>query len=54
MQDKLRKMQDEVDELFAKDGLTNEVLEKQLEINRLRHEHDISDEKNSVHQNFVQ
>lgn len=54
MEERLAKMQQEVDELFAKDGLTDEVLEKQVEINTLRHEHDIPDTEELVYENFVQ
>ena len=54
MEEKLAKMQKEVDKLYDKHGLTDEVLDKQLEINKLRHEHDISDKSNRVHKSYVQ
>lgn len=54
MKDKLAKMQEEVDKLYEKHGLTDDVLDKQLEINRLRHKYDISDESNRIHGNYVQ
>lgn len=54
MEEKLAKMQQEVDELYVKEGLSDEVLEKQLEINALRNEHDIADKNELVYENFVQ
>ena len=54
MEDKLAKMQKECNELFADEGLTDRVLDMQIEINQLRHKHDISDENEKVHEDFVQ
>lgn len=54
MEEKLRKKQDEVDKLYEKDGLTDEVLDKQIEINKLRHKHDISDKESQVYKEYVQ
>ena len=54
MEEHLKKKQKEVDELFEKDGLTDEVLDKQITINKLRHAHDISDETETVHEDYVQ
>ena len=51
---KLDKQQKEVDELYAKEGLTDEVLTKQTEINRIRHEKNITDKSQRVYKNFVQ
>lgn len=50
----LRNQQRTVDKKYAEDGLTDEVLDKQIEINRLRHEHDIVDESERVYEDFVQ
>lgn len=47
-------MQKKVDELYIKDGLTDEVLDKQIEINKLRHQHDISDKSNRIQGTYVQ
>ena len=33
--------QKEIDEQYIKEGLTDEVLEKQIELNKLRNEHDV-------------
>ena len=54
MKDKLAEMQKEVDKLFESNGLTDEVLDKQLEINKLRNEHDIPDETEMVYKEYVQ
>ena len=39
--------QKEIDEQYIKEGLTDEVLEKQIELNKLRNEHNlnVSDEE---------
>lgn len=50
----LRNKQREVDKLYEKEGLTDEVLEKQIEINKERHKHDLPDENEFVYEKFVQ
>ena len=47
-------MQELAEELYEENGLTDEVLDLQLQINKLRHEHNISDEKKRVYKQFVQ
>lgn len=54
MKDKLAERQKLLDKKYAEEGLTNEVFEEQLEINQLRHEHDIPDETKFLHKEFVQ
>lgn len=54
MKVKLETMQELADELYEEFGLTDEVLDLQLKINKLRHEHNISDEKQRVYENWVQ
>ena len=54
MEEHLAKKQKEVDELYEKHGLTDEVLDKQIAINKLRHAHDISDESEKLHEDYVQ
>lgn len=54
MEEYLAKKQKEIDELYKKEGLTDEVLDKQIEINKLRHEHNISDKSNRLYKNYVQ
>lgn len=41
---RLSKKQEEVNRLYEENGLTDEVFEKQLLINKERHERNISDE----------
>ena len=43
-----------IDKTFKKDGLTDEVLEKQVEVNRLRHEYNIPDESMKVYEEYSQ
>lgn len=50
----LAKKQEELNEQYAKDGLTNEVLEKQVSLNQLRNKLNISDETKRIYKNFVQ
>lgn len=50
----IQNLQRQVDKDYEKHGLTDEVLDKQLEVNKLRHKHDISDKSNRVHEEYVQ
>ena len=54
MEEHLKKKQKELDELYEKHGLTDEVLDQQIAINKLRHAHNITDETETVHEDFVQ
>lgn len=54
MEKHLAKIQKEIDELYEKDGLTDEVLDKQIYINKLRNAHNISDKSNSMNGEYVQ
>lgn len=54
MKEKIAKMQAEVDKEYAEKGYSDELLEKQVKINELRHEHDICDESKIVYDKFVQ
>lgn len=51
---KLNKMQEKVDEKYNEEGLTDEVIAMQLEINEMRHKENIPDTKEIVYKNFVQ
>lgn len=51
---KLNKKQKEVNKLYEQDGLTDEVLDMQLEINEMRNKFDISDPKQKVYKNYCQ
>lgn len=50
----LAKEQEKIDKLYEKEGLTDEVLEKQVALNQLRNKLDISDRKNRIYDRFVQ
>lgn len=51
----LSKEQDEINKLYASDGLTEEVLERQIALNIRRNELNISDESQIVNdEGFVQ
>ena len=54
MEEHLAKKQTEVDQLYKKHGLTDEVLDKQIAINKLRHAHDITDKENTTYEEYVQ
>lgn len=54
MKYELARKQAQVDLKYEKEGLTDEVLDMQLEINKLRHEHNLSDKTNQINDNFVQ
>ena len=54
MEKHLAKKQKEVDKLYDEQGLTDEVLDKQIAINKLRHAHGIPDKSKQVYKNFVQ
>lgn len=43
-----------IDKKYAEEGLTDEVLDAQVELNKLRHEHNISDHNKRIHENYVQ
>ena len=50
----IKNLQRQVDKDYEKEGLTDEVLDKQLEVNKLRRKHNISDESNRLHETYVQ
>ncbi len=50
----LRNEQRVLNRKYEKEGLTDEILDKQIEINKRRHELDIADESKCVYENFVQ
>ncbi len=50
----LNNKQKYVNKLYQEEGLTDEVLEKQVEINSERHKFDIPDEDEKIYMDFVQ
>ena len=54
MKDRLNELQDQCNKLYAEQGLSDEVLDLQIRINKLRFENDIVDESEKVYEDFVQ
>ena len=50
----LKKKQKKVDELFESEGLTDKVLDLQVEINTIRNKENIPDDSETIYKNFVQ
>ena len=50
----LKNRQRHIDKLYKRDGLTDEVFEAQVELNKLRNELDIPDSSNFIYENYVQ
>ena len=50
----LQRIQEEINHLYEEKGLTDEILEKQLEVNLIRHDEDIPDETEIVYEKYVQ
>ena len=50
----LNKKQKIVDSLFESEGLTDQVLTLQLEINKTRNKENIPDDSEKIYKNFVQ
>lgn len=51
---KLKNKQRKIKKTMLNDGLTDEVLEAQVELNQLRTEHDIPDSSKKVNGDYVQ
>ena len=51
---KLDNKQEVVNELYEKEGLTDQVLDLQLEINKTRHEENIPDTTKTIYKKYVQ
>ena len=46
--------QEELNKKYAAEGLTDEVLDEQVKLNQLRHEHNITDESELIYEEYVQ
>lgn len=51
---RLQSRQKQINKMFEEEGLTDEILNEQLEINKRRHELDIHDPNEEIDDNFVQ
>ena len=54
MKDKIETLQEICNDLHEEYGLTDEILELQVVINKLRHKHNVSDKSNRLHETYVQ
>lgn len=51
----IKNEQRKLNKKYAEEGLTDEILDKQIELNKLRNEHDIVDEfEEKLYEDFVQ
>lgn len=50
----LKNKQKQINKLYQEEGLTSEVLEKQVQINKERNEFNITDEDEKIYMDFVQ
>ena len=50
----LEKRQRAIDEEYCKYGLTDEVIDKQIELNKLRNEHDVNIDSELNEEGYVQ
>ena len=48
------KEQEEINKLYEAEGLTDEVLDRQIALNEKRHKENITDPKELIFKNFVQ
>ena len=51
---RLQSRQKQINKMFEEEGLTDEILKEQLEINKRRHELNIHDPNEEIDDNFVQ
>ena len=51
---KFNKEQEKINQQIQKEGLTDEILDKQVELNKQRNKHNIPDTNENIHKNYVQ
>ena len=54
VKEQLAQLQKEINREFELNGITEELLEKQVKLNRLRYKHDIVDEGEVIYDGYVQ
>ena len=54
IEQKLDTIQDKIDELYKKYGATDEIIDLQIAINKLRHKLDITDKKQQIYETYTQ
>lgn len=50
----IKNKQRAINKQYEKEGLTDEVLDAQIELNKLKHEYDIADSSKKVFEEYVQ
>lgn len=50
----IKNKQRAINKAYEEKGLTKEILDAQIELNRKKHQHNISDSDKRVHENYVQ
>lgn len=50
----VKNRQRKVNKDFKENGLSDELLEEQISINQLKHEHDIVLDEDKIYENFIQ
>ena len=50
----LKNKQKALNKKYKKEGLTEEILQEQIDINKKRHQHNIPDETEQIYKEFVQ
>lgn len=54
MNEEIARRQSRINLKYKEEGLTDEVLDAQVELNKMKHEQNISDETNKTYKGFVQ
>ena len=49
-----RNRQKQIDRMFEEEGLTDEILKKQIQLNKERHKEDIHDSSEEAYKDYVQ
>ena len=50
----IKNLQRNINKRIEKEGLSDELLNKQVEVNEMRHKYNISDESQRIHEEYVQ
>lgn len=50
----IKNRQKRLNQKYEQEGLTDEILDKQIELNKLRNKYDITDETEKIYEDFVQ
>lgn len=50
----LQNRQKQIDKMFEEEGLTDEILKRQIQLNKERHKEDIHDSTEEIYKEYVQ